>query len=282
MTRIPFTKMHGTGNDYIYIDGLDGEPPPLPPAAIVRLSDRHFGIGGDGVVLISRSTAADFRMRIFNADGSEAEMCGNASRCVAKYLYERRKTDKTVLTLETKGGLKELQLQVAQGRVHSVRVDMGQPILETERIPAASSAKKLIAEPFTVDGQQLSLTCVSMGNPHAVFIVDQITDDHVLRLGPQIETNPLFPARTNVEFVQVLSPTEIRMRVWERGSGVSRSCGTGACASVVAAVLNERCERRVRVQLRGGELEIEWADNDRVFKSGPAEFVFDGIVELES
>lgn len=280
MAKIPFVKMHGAGNDYIYIDLLDGDGDPLPPETIRTLSDRHFGIGGDGVVFICRSDRADFRMRMFNADGSEAEMCGNAVRCVAKYLYDRGKTRKTTIALETKGGIKELALHLEHGSVKTVRVDMGEPILEAQRIPVLAESERVIAEPFEVEGHQLSMTCVSMGNPHAVFIVDAIRDEHIHRLGPRIERHPRFPARVNVEFIEVLDPTTLRMRVWERGSGETLACGTGACAAYVAAVLQGRCERRGKVHLLGGTLEMEWAENNHVYKTGPAEFVFEGVVEV--
>jgi len=245
------------------------------------MCDRHFGIGGDGVVLILPSKTYDYRMRMFNADGSEAEMCGNAVRCIAKYLYDRGITTQETIILETEAGPKTLELKVHQGKVAAVRVNMGEPILEPARIPVRSEKERVVLEPFTVDGTLLQLTCVSMGNPHAVFIVPEITDDLVLGLGPKIEKHPLFPAAMNVEFVKILRPHELEMRVWERGSGETLACGTGACAALVACSLCGVAERKGVVHLRGGDLEIEWAADNRVYKTGPAAFVFDGTYLLQ-
>ena len=280
MTTVNFTKMHGTGNDYIYIECLDKIFEAPARETVAKMCDRHFGIGGDGVVFIVPSLTADFGMRMFNADGSEAEMCGNAVRCIAKYLYDRKKTNKTVIDLETKAGVKRLQLAVDQGSVKRVRVDMGRPLLEPSQIPVVSSKEKVVGEPFRIEENDLAVTCVSMGNPHAVFFVGEITDYLVHGLGPLIEVHPFFPAKTNVEFVQVIDRNHLQMRVWERGSGETLSCGTGACACVVAGVLNGLCERVVTVSVRGGDLRIEWPEAGNVFKSGPAEFAFDGTYAL--
>lgn len=277
--RVSFTKMHGLGNDYIYFDCLE-TPFENPSAAAVKLSDRHFGIGGDGIVLMLPSEKADFRMRMFNADGSESEMCGNAIRCVAKYLYERGRTDQSTLTIETGNGVLTLGLTVEEGVVAGVRVDMGRPILEGPRIPTASETHRVVDQPLEVDGRVFRVTCVSMGNPHCIIPVETITDEIVLGWGPKIETHPFFPRRANVEFIEILDRGRIRMRVWERGSGETLACGTGACAVAVAANLLGRTEREVAVSLRGGDLDIEWADNDHVYMTGPATFVFDGEVEI--
>lgn len=272
--------MHGIGNDYIYVNCLESVPND-PPALSTRLSHRHFGIGADGLVLILPSKTADFRMQMFNADGSESEMCGNAVRCIAKYVYDRGLTKKTEITLETGAGPKRLELRVSGGAVQSVRVDMGEPILDPRAIPVESNRNPVIAEPFEIDGVRLELNAVSMGNPHAIFFVDEITDDLVLKVGPKIERHAKFPRRVNVEFVKVISPSELRMRVWERGSGETLACGTGAAAVLVAAVLTERANRKAKIHLLGGDLEIEWAENNHVFKTGPAAFSFDGTVEID-
>ena len=278
-TIMRFVKMHGCGNDYIYFDCLS-QPFPNPSEAARRLADRHFGIGGDGIVLIEPSQSADFRMRMFNADGSQAEMCGNAIRCVAKYLYDNEISRKTRLVIETGNGNLALALNVENGKVSSVNVDMGEPILEGKRIPTVSAKPRLVREPLEVDGKRLEVTCVSMGNPHCVVFVEEITDDWVLGLGPKVEIHPFFPNRTNAEFVQVLSRGELKMRVWERGTGETLACGTGACAAAVAAVLNDLTDRNVLIHLPGGDLEIEWSGNNRVYMTGPATFVFSGEVEI--
>jgi diaminopimelate epimerase len=288
--KVTFSKMQGIGNDYIYVDGIPDVSPNAAdvlsvvlehPRELARvLSNRNFGVGGDGLVFILPSSKADFRMQMFNADGSESQMCGNAIRCVGKYLYERGRTRNRRLEIETPAGNKILELQVRGDTVETVRVDMGEPILEAKQIPVSSDKNTVVAETFSCSGYSLPMTCVSMGNPHAVFFVDHITDDMVLRLGPQIETHSLFPEKTNVEFVEVLSPAELRMRVWERGTGETLACGTGASAVAVAASLNGLAERSVVVHLLGGDLKIEWADNNHVYKTGPAEFVFDGTVDV--
>lgn len=274
-----FTKMHGTGNDYVYIDCFRESiqnPEELAPA----VSDRHKGIGSDGLVLIMPSESADFRMRMFNPDGSEAQMCGNASRCVGKFVYDKGLTSKTEITLETKAGIKHLTLFPANGKVKKVCVDMGEPVLKASEVPVETSQDVLINYPVDFGAEQFSITCVSMGNPHTVIFLDQEVDLSRFALeaiGQQIEHYALFPERTNVEFVQVLSPTKAKMRVWERGTGETQACGTGACAVLVAGVLNKLLDRKASIALPGGELEIEWkADNNRVLMTGDAVRVFEG------
>ena len=272
-----FTKMHGAGNDYIYVDCF-AEPIPADVAETARqVSDRHFGIGGDGLVLIMPSERADARMRMFNADGSESEMCGNAVRCVAKYIYDRGICRKDELTIETGRGVLTLQVLVEAGRVHRVRVNMSAPILKSSEIPTTLPGDPPVRAPLEVAGRKIEVTCVSMGNPHCVTFVDEITDEWVLGIGPQIEKHPAFPRKINAEFIQVISPREIRMRVWERGSGETLACGTGACASAVAAVLNGLCERTVLCHLPGGDLTLEWSESGDVFMTGPATEVFSGV-----
>ncbi len=271
-----FTKMHGAGNDYIYVDCFQ-QPAPEDPAGLARrLSDRHFGIGGDGLILIGPSSVADARMRIFNADGSEAEMCGNGIRCVAKYVYDHGIVRKPTLSIETGAGVLWVELEVAGGRVRRVRVDMGEPILQAERIPTTLPGNPVVGVPLHVSGQSLRVTCLSMGNPHCVVFVDRLSDDWVRQLGPQIEIDSHFPRRVNVEFVEVLSPAEVRMRVWERGSGETLACGTGACAACVAGVLAGRTARRIVAHLPGGDLELDWAPDNHVYLTGPAVEVFQG------
>ena len=279
MSLIKFTKMQGLGNDYIYVDTADYHF--SNPSAVAQfVSDRHLGVGGDGLVLIERSTLADFAMRIFNADGSEAEMCGNAIRCVGKYVYERELTRKNTLTIATKSGIKVLELDIKDHKVQSVRVDMGEPLLEPRLIPTTLAGERIINEPLQVEQHQLRVTCVSMGNPHAVFFVPEITDELVLGLGPKIENHPAFPKRTNVEFVKVIHQSALEMRVWERGSGETLACGTGACAVLVAASLNQLTARKALIKLRGGVLQVAWEANNHVFKDGPAVTVFDGEIYI--
>ena len=277
-----FTKMHGAGNDYVYVDCFR-QPLPTAPAELARaVSDRHFGIGGDGLILICPSEVADARMRMFNADGSEAEMCGNGVRCVAKYVYDHGLCRQQTLRIETGNGVLTLDLDVVGDRVGRVRVDMGQPILEPGKIPTLLPANPLIEGSPVVDvdlsvaGRVLRVACVSMGNPHCVTFVDRLTDDWVLGVGPLVETDPHFPKRVNAEFVEVLSPAEVRMRVWERGSGETLACGTGACAVCVAGVLAQRTGRKILAHLPGGDLELHWADNGHVYMTGPAVEVFSG------
>jgi diaminopimelate epimerase len=270
-----FVKMEGAGNDYVYVDCFHQPPPPDPRALSRAMSDRHFGVGGDGLILICPSERADARMRMFNADGSEAEMCGNGVRCVAKYVYDHGLVRKPALTVETGRGVLKLELELKEGKVSQVRVDMGEPILAAERIPTT-----LAGNPPTnvlLPGHDLRVTCVSMGNPHCVAYVERITDDLVLGVGPRIEHHPAFPRRVNVEFVQITSPEDVTVRVWERGSGETLACGTGACAVCVAGVLTGRTGRRIVAHLPGGDLGLHWSEEDtHVYMTGPAVEVFSG------
>lgn len=271
-----FTKMQGAGNDYIYVNCFE-ERVEDPSAAAVLLSDRHFGIGSDGLVLIMPSDKADFRMRMFNSDGSEAEMCGNAIRCVGKYVYDNGMTDKKTVGIETLAGVKRLELTVEGGRVSLARVDMGEPVLEPSKIPVLSEKSRFIGEPVEVGGREYRVTCVSMGNPHAVVYVDDVRSFPLETVGPLMEKHSLYPRKINSEFVQVVDRRNLKMRVWERGAGETLACGTGACAVLVASVLNGLSERRATVGLLGGELLIEWNEKDNhVYKTGPAVTVFTG------
>jgi diaminopimelate epimerase len=273
-----FTKMHGAGNDYIYVNAMQ-EQIENPSALAVRLSDRHFGVGSDGLVLIMASECADFRMRMFNSDGSESEMCGNASRCIGKYVFDKGLTKKTSVTLETKAGIKVLDLTVQEGLVTSVRVDMGEPILEPGLIPMNVSGDYAINVPAFVGGKEYELSGVSMGNPHAVVFIDGIDALNLPAIGPEFEHYELFPKKTNTEFVEVMSPEHVRMRVWERGAGETLACGTGACAVLVAGVLSKRMHRKATIDLLGGTLLIEWnAENNHVYMTGQAVTVFEGEV----
>lgn len=283
MPRVKFTKMHGIGNDYIYFDCLaNPELVPHPGPTAIKLADRHFGIGGDGIVLILPSTTADFRMRMFNADGSESEMCGNAIRCVAKYLCDNGYCTGDTVRIETGAGIKPIAVIRENGVFVSARVDMGEPILNGSRIPVNCDREKVVGEKISLaDGRNYAMTCVSMGNPHCVIFVDRITDEQVLRDGRELEVHSMFPRRINVEFVEVISPSEVRMRVWERGAGETFACGTGASAVGVAGVLNGLTGRRITVHLLGGDLQIEWGENNHVFMTGSATFVCDGMVEVK-
>lgn len=276
-----FTKMHGTGNDYIYVNGFE-EKLENPSEAAVKLSDRRFGIGSDGLILILPSDVADCRMEMFNADGSIGKMCGNGIRCVAKYVYDRGLVKKDVLRVETRSGVKTLQLRVEDGKVASVRVNMGQPELDPEKIPVLFSKDRMVDEEvYTPSGNVWRVTCVSMGNPHAVIFVDDVEGVNLPAIGPEMEKHAMFPERANIEFAQVTGPHEVQMRVWERGSGETLACGTGACACAVASVLTGKADRDVTVHLRGGDLHIFWdPDTDDVYMEGPAAFVFDGTVEI--
>lgn len=267
--------MHGAGNDYIYINGMT-QTIVEPERLAVRMSDRHFGIGSDGLVLILPSETADFRMRMFNSDGSEAQMCGNASRCVGKYVYDNRLTDKKEITLETKAGIKVLHLNVTAGRVESVRVDMGEPELRPERIPVALPGERAVDVPLPIGDTTYRMTCVSMGNPHAVIFVPRLDEIDVHAVGALAERHVFFPERCNIEFAEIVSPSEIRMRVWERGAGETLACGTGACATLAAAVLNGLTGRRATLHLLGGNLDIEWRADNHIYMTGGAETVFEG------
>jgi len=276
-----FTKMHGAGNDYIYINAI-AQPVADPENLAIRLSDRHFGIGGDGIVLIKPSRTADFFMDMYNADGSRGKMCGNAIRCVAKYVHDRRLTDKTTLEIETLSGIKTLELHLDDNRqVATVTVNMGAPIFTPDQIPVRFAGENMIEAPLDVDGQTYKLTSVSMGNPHTVIFTTGVKDLDLARIGPSFEHLPIFPDRVNTEFCEIIDRQTLRMRVWERGSGETLACGTGACATLAAAVVTGRSERKARLELTGGSLDIEWDETSNdIFMTGPAEFVFDGTVNL--
>jgi diaminopimelate epimerase len=270
-----FVKMHGIGNDYVYIDCFR-ETVKEPERLAVRISDRHRGVGGDGLILIMPSDRADARMRMFNADGSEAQMCGNGIRCLAKYLYESGISRKPQLTVETLAGVLSLQLSTSNGTVEKVKVNMGKPRLRRQDIPMLGGGDRVLGEKLTAGDREFAVTCVSMGNPHCVIYVDDVANFPVTHYGPLLEHHAQFPQRTNVEWVEWLNRREIRQRTWERGSGETLACGTGACATVVASVLNGKTERTVTVHLLGGDLEVEWADDDSVYMTGPAVEVFRG------
>lgn len=272
-----FTKMQGLGNDYVYVNCLK-EKIADPPELARKISDRHFGVGSDGLIMINPSDKADFEMEMYNADGSRAEMCGNGIRCVAKYVYDYGLTDKTYISVETLAGIKYLDLTVENGKVSLVKVDMGQPILEPEKIPVASKGSRVVDEPLLVDGKEYRMTCVSMGNPHAVIFVDEDVKNLPLeKIGPSFENHICFPKRVNTEFVRVIDRHTAEMRVWERGSGETLACGTGTCAVAVACVLNGLTEDAITVHLLGGDLYIEWdREKNTVYMTGPAEAVFDG------
>ena len=272
-----FTKMHGAGNDYVYVDCFSESVPADPTDLARRISDRHTGVGGDGLILICPSERADARMRMFNADGSEAEMCGNGIRCVAKYVYDHGICRQDSLAIETGAGVLKLDVEASQGLVERVRVDMGEPILQAAQIPTTFPAGKVVDADLQVAGRDYAVTCVSMGNPHCVIYVDRADDELVLGAGPQIERDEHFPARVNVEFIEVLSRGEVRQRTWERGSGETLACGTGASAVCVAGVLSGRTDRRLINHLRGGDLELHWNEADNhVYMTGPAAEVFTG------
>lgn len=276
-----FTKMHGLGNDYVYIDCFR-EKVDDPAELAVRISDRHFGAGSDGLILIRPSEKADFEMAMYNADGSRGEMCGNGIRCVAKYVYDHGLTDKTRISVETLAGIKYLDLTVREGRVSLVKVDMGQPVLEPEKIPVRienSRDSRAVDVPIRVGSDLFRMTCVSMGNPHAVIFMDEDVRNMSLEtIGPLFENHELFPNRVNTEFVNVIDRHTVRMRVWERGSGETLACGTGACAVAVASILRGRTGEKLTVKLLGGDLQIEWdRSRNTVYMTGPAETVFEGV-----
>ena len=278
-----FTKMHGIGNDYIYFNCLEKEIE-NPEELSIKLSDRHFGVGGDGIVLILPSDKADFRMRMFNADGSEGKMCGNATRCIGKYVYDKGITDKKEITLETLSGIKTLKLSVNEkNKVESVEVNMGEAILKASEIPVKSDKEKVINERIKIADSEYNITCVSMGNPHCVVYMDEIDNLDLEKLGPKFENDSIFPERVNTEFIKVIDENTLKMRVWERGSGETWACGTGACAAVVSSVLNGYCkyDTPIKIKLLGGELTIKFMKNGLVYMSGPAEFVFEGSIEIE-
>lgn len=276
-----FTKMHGLGNDYVYVNCLKEDV--LHPEEISKfISDRHFGVGSDGLILIKSSKVADFEMAMYNADGSRAEMCGNGIRCVAKYVYDYGLTDQEKITVETLGGIKELELAVSNGKVSQVKVNMGSPCLVAAQIPVIVDTEQAVNEPLEVQGKTYAMTAVSMGNPHCVVFLEQdVRELDLEKIGPAFENHPRFPKRINTEFVNVLDSHTLRMRVWERGSGETLACGTGACAVAVAAILNGKTASEVTVKLLGGDLNIAWAgDEAPVYMTGPAVTVFDGELEL--
>ena len=272
-----FTKMQGIGNDYVYVNCLQ-ETIENPSELAKKISDRHYGVGSDGLIMINPSDKADFEMEMYNADGSRGEMCGNGIRCVAKYVYDYGLTDKTSISVETLAGIKYLDLTVEDGKVVLVKVDMGKPMLRPEEVPVVSEKEEVIDEPITVDGQEYRMTCVSMGNPHAVVFIDQDVKEFPLEtVGVKFENHERFPKRVNTEFVNVLDRHTTQMRVWERGSGETLACGTGACAVAVACALNGLTEDEVTVKLLGGDLQIKWdREKNTVYMTGPAEVVFDG------
>lgn len=287
---LEFTKMQGIGNDYVYIDCTKKELE--KPGKISQIvSDRHFGIGSDGLILILNSKIADFKMEIYNADGSQAEMCGNGIRCVAKFVYDKGLTDKTKIKIETLAGIKELELNVENGKVKTVKVDMGEPILEAEKIPVyidgemkeegitpTSVIKNLKLEAYN---QKFTFTCVSMGNPHAITFIDNVEKFDVKKFGSVFEVAKAFQKKSNIEFVEIIDKENINMRVWERGSGETMACGTGSCAAVVACILNNKTSNKVKVHLLGGELYIEWnKENNHIYMTGPAEIVFEGKIDI--
>lgn len=275
-----FTKMEGCGNDYVYVDCTKNELD-NPKEIAIKVSDRHFGIGSDGLILIKSSDKADFFMEMYNADGSQSAMCGNGMRCVGKFVYDKGLTDKTQIAVDTLAGIKYLDLNVVDGKVASVTVNMGSPILEASEIPVVAEKSPVIKEKITVDGKDYEMTCVSMGNPHAIVYIDSTDDLDIEAIGPSFECHEKFPARTNTEFIQIIDRKTLKMRVWERGSGETLACGTGACATVVASVLNDLCETSATVKLLGGDLKITWdREQNLVFMEGPARIVFEGEIEL--
>lgn len=274
-----FTKMHGCGNDYVYVNGFT-EKVADKPKAVVALSDRHFGIGSDGVIFINPSQQADFEMEMYNADGTSAEMCGNGIRCVGKYVYDHGMTDKTSITVESFGKVKYLDLTVENGKVVKVKVNMGKPELTAKDVPVVSVHEQVIDEEIIVKGKSYRMTCVSMGNPHAVVFMDDVEHLAIEEIGPYFENHERFPNRTNTEFVQVIDDSHVKMRVWERGTGETLACGTGCCATAVACVLNHLTGAHVTVQVLGGEIEIYWDQKENlVYMTGPAVTVFEGETE---
>ena len=275
-----FTKMQGCGNDYVYVNGFENKiDNPNKLSEIV--SDRHFGIGSDGLIVINPSEKADFKMSMYNADGSEGKMCGNGIRCVAKYVYDNKMTDKTTITVETLSGIQTLELNVKNDKVETVKVNMGTPILLPKYVPVVSDKDKVVDEPIVIDDKEYRITCVSMGNPHAITFIENTDDLEIETIGPKFENNPIFPDRVNTEFIQVLDRNTVKMRVWERGSGETFACGTGACATVVACVLNGLTDDKVTVKLLGGDLFIEYnREENTVYMTGPAKVSFTGKIEV--
>lgn len=276
-----FTKMEGCGNDYVYVNGFTNKIK-NPNKVSEFVSNRNFGIGSDGLIMVNPSDKADFRMNMYNADGSEGKMCGNGIRCVAKYVYDNQMTDKTTITVETLSGIKTLVLNVEDGKVKTVRVDMGSPILKAKDVPVISEKEQVIDEPIMIDNKEYKITCVSMGNPHAITFIDDTDSLDIESIGPKFEKNEIFPDRINTEFIQIVDRNTIKMSVWERGSGETLACGTGACASVVACVLNNLTENKVTVKLLGGDLFIEYnREENTVYMTGPARVSFVGNIDIE-
>ena len=278
--RYEFVKMEGCGNDYIYMDAFNQKIDD-PSALSIKVSDEHFGIGSDGLILVAPSDVADGRMIMFNLDGSEGKMCGNGIRCVGKFLHDRLGVDKDIITIETKSGIKTLKMFCDEGAAYAARVDMGKAILKPSLIPVNIDGDVVIDRPLNIDDDEYNVTCVSMGNPHAVVFVDDVEDLDLSSIGPKFEHDPVFPESVNTEFVKVIDPTHLRMRVWERGSGETWACGTGTCATVVAACLNGYCNKGedVEVQLNGGKLVINYTD-DTVFMTGPCHDICSGVIDI--
>lgn len=278
-----FTKMHGCGNDYIYVDGAQEQiPAEKKPEAARRLSDRHFGIGGDGVIFINPSKEADFEMEMYNADGSRAEMCGNGIRCVAKYVFDKHLTDRKELDIISAGKVKHIILTVENGEAVLAKVNMGRPELASELIPVLSEHETVINEEIIVQGNPYRMTCVSMGNPHAVIFMDDVKGLQIEQIGPYFEQHECFPKRINTEFVKVIDRQNVEMRVWERGTGETLACGTGCCATVTACVLNGLTDRKITVHLLGGDITVEWEEaEDTIYMTGPAKTVFEGEIDLD-
>jgi len=277
-----FTKMHGCGNDYVYVNGfVEKIPQEKKPDIVRKLSDRHFGIGGDGVIFINPSEEAEFEMEMYNADGSRSEMCGNGIRCVGKFVYDKGLTDKTEISVISAGKVKYLTLHTENGKVSTVRVNMGEPEFVAANVPVISSNEQVVDEDIEVNGQTYKMTCVSMGNPHAVVFINDTDKLEIEKIGPYFENHERFPRRTNTEFVQVVDRNYVKMRVWERGTGETLACGTGCCATAAACVLNGLTENKVTVEVLGGKILIEWnREENLIFMTGPAETIFEGEVEI--
>jgi len=282
--KINFFKMHGTGNDYIFLDCIKDIIIPENISTIsVKLSNRHFGVGADGIVLILPSEIANVRMRMFNSDGSEGNMCGNAIRCIAKYVYEKKYIENTHITIETLSGIKDLWISENQGKLTQVEVDMGKPIFDPKLIPVISTKEIILNEKIIIDSTLYNITCLSMGNPHCVVFVDDLENLDLNKIGPLFENNNRFPNRINTEFIKIISENEISMRVWERGSGETLSCGTGSCAAAVASILNKFCNYNsdILIHIIGGTLTVNYKQDGNVYLKGPAEFVYEGKVEID-
>lgn len=279
MKELSFFKFQGTGNDFVIIDEID-KSYDLKPEEIKKICNRHFGVGADGLILAQDSHGADFKMIFFNPDGTQAQMCGNGIRCLAKYLFDHGRTEKNRFVIETQAGFRMISLEVTEGKARSVKVNMGQPNFIAKIVPATVPTDEFINQPLTVNGRELKATILSLGNPHCVVFVDDLATFPIADIGGKVENLPIFPERVNIEFAQLVSRNEIDLKVWERGAGLTLACGTGACATLVAAVKNGLSERRVRVNLPGGSLDIHWAESDNVYLSGPAEQVFSGKLSL--